>query len=479
MRLLDVCRFAHYFACMQRKLFLQQALLPDGWHDDVLVEVGATGLIESVRADVDEAQANRSGAERVHGVVVPGVGNAHSHAHQRAIVGLTEHSSAGTDSFWTWREAMYRCAARIGPDQLEAIAAQAYVEMLRSGYTSVAEFQYLHHAADGTPYDNRAEMTLRCAAAAHTTGIGFTALPVLYSFGGFGGVPASGTQLRFANDEDGFGRLLELVAAACGVPNGHAFGMALHSLRAVRGESIQTTVEQLHARHDGAPVHIHIAEQLGEVEDCQRWSGGKRPIEWLLEHAGVDSRWNLVHATHATDAEVRAVAKARATVVLCPTTEANLGDGIFDALSYLSAGGRIAIGSDSQSTICPAQELRLLEYGQRLMRHERNVLAGGAHRSTARALLDHVLASGASAMGRAAAAIAVGMRADLVALDREHPMLVERSADECLAAWMFSAGQACVRDVFVGGVQLINNGQHAAQESVLERYRRALRTLAT
>jgi formimidoylglutamate deiminase len=465
---------------MHRKLLLEHALLPDGWHDEVLLEVSTSGLIESVRVAARDAPRDTKADEsalRVGGLVLPGICNAHSHAHQRAMVGLTEYSGAGVDSFWTWRDAMYRYAGRIGPDQLEAIAAQAYVEMLQSGYTSVGEFQYLHHAADGAAYENCAEMTLRCIAAAHTSGIGFTALPTLYSFGGFGGAPAEGTQLRFANDADGFCRIIELVAAACAAHPNHAFGAALHSLRAVNEQLINEISTRIHAEHPLAPIHMHIAEQLREVEDCQRWSGGARPIEWLLEHASVDARWSLVHATHANDAEIQALANSGATVVLCPNTEANLGDGIFNAAAYLSAGGRIAIGSDSHNTICPAQELRVLEYGQRLARHERNVLAAGANQSTARSLLDHLLTSSAQTLGHATGGISVGLRADLFTLDREHPLLIERDGDDCLAAWMFSAGRDCVRDVFVGGTQVIDQGQHAAQDRVLARYRQALRTL--
>jgi formimidoylglutamate deiminase len=458
---------------MYRKLLLEHALLPDGWHNEVLLEVGSQGLIESVRIGARDAAAWRVG-----GLVIPGIGNAHSHAHQRAMVGLTERAGPGTDSFWTWREAMYRYAARIGPDELEAIATQAYVEMLQSGYTAVGEFQYLHHAADGTPYENRAEMTLRCIAAAEASGIGLTALPTLYTFGGFGGTLPAGTQARFANGCDEFLRLMESVADACEAHPAHSFGIAFHSLRAVNQELIHAVATQLRASHPAAPIHIHIAEQLREVEQCQTWSGGARPIEWLLLHCAVDAHWNLVHATHANDAEIQALANSGATVVLCPTTEANLGDGIFNAAAFLSAGGHIAIGSDSQITICPAEELRLLEYGQRLAHHERNVLASAANQSTARSLLDAVLGSNTRSLAHAAGTISVGACADLVALNREHPLLAERDADDCLAAWIFSAGRACVRDVFVGGTQVIDKGQHAAQQTTFTRYQQALRTLA-
>ncbi|MDA8016431.1 MAG: formimidoylglutamate deiminase [Thermoanaerobaculia bacterium] len=442
------------------------ALLSSGWASDVAIEVDAVGDIESVEVGVSPAPE----ARHLRGAVVPGLPNVHSHAHQRAMAGLAERAGDGADSFWTWREVMYGFLDRMSPDDLEAIAAQLYLEMAKAGFTAVGEFQYLHHAPDGRPYDRVAEMTLRCHQAATAVGLGFTALPVLYSYGDFGALPPTGGQRRFLNDAERFLHLFHQVASTVADDRNASIGIAPHSLRAVSAEMLR---EVLDALPPDTLVHLHVAEQLKEVEDCLSWSG-QRPVEWLLDHMDLSSRWCLIHATHMTPQETAALAQTGAVAGLCPTTEANLGDGIFPAPDFLGIGGTIAIGSDSHITVDPAEDLRTLEYGQRLRDRARNVLAGGPGRSTGRNLLDQALAGGARALGRPLGAIAPKYRADLVVLDTEHPSLVGRGGDDLLDSWIFSAGRMCIRDVIIGGRLVVADRRHVQEDQVLRSFRATL-----
>ncbi|MDE0335931.1 MAG: formimidoylglutamate deiminase, partial [Defluviicoccus sp.] len=343
-----------------------RVLTPEGWLAPGRIEIGGDGRIAAVGAG--------EGSERVGGIALPGMPNLHSHAFQRAMAGLTERAGPGADSFWTWRETMYRFVARLDPNDVEAIAAQLYCEMLKAGYTAVAEFHYLHHAPDGSPYGDPAEMAERVTAAARRTGIALTLLPVLYDAGGFGGAPTGGAQRRFANDADRLLGIVETMRQRHGAEPGFRVGLAPHSLRAVGPESLADAVAGLDAMDGDASIHIHIAEQTREVEDCVAWSG-RRPVEWLLDAHDVGPRWCLVHATHMTDGETRALAATGAVAGLCPTTEANLGDGLFPLQHYLETGGRLGIGSDSHVSVSPVEELRWLEYGQRLTSRRRNVAA--------------------------------------------------------------------------------------------------------
>jgi formiminoglutamate deiminase len=444
------------------KLHLDLALTPDGWRRDVVVAIDH-GLI----AGVEEPGHGR--AERIAGVAVPGLPNLHSHAFQRAMAGLTEHRRGGdASSFWTWREAMYHFVERLGPDELEAIAAFAYMEMLEAGFTRVAEFHYLHHQPDGRPYDNLAEMSQRIVAAAEATGIGLTLLPVLYRQGGFLGQPPAPAQRRFLCDRDSYGRLMET-----SVPPGD-IGIAPHSLRAVTLDDLQWAA----TTWTGLPAHIHVAEQTREVEECLA-AHGRRPVELLLETLELDHprRWCLVHATHASADELARVAVAQAVVGLCPVTEANLGDGLFDAAAFLAQGGRIGIGSDSLIRISAADELRTLEYGQRLAHRQRNVL-GEATRSTGRRLFDAVLAGGAQATNEArVGGISPGRRADFVVLNREHSALFAAQGDALIDAWLFAADNAAIKTVYCQGVPVVRDGRHVAREELLRRYRKALTSL--
>jgi formimidoylglutamate deiminase len=445
----------------ERKLCLSSALLPSGWHDDVVVHVDEGGVI----AQIDTAQGPGDGS-RLNGIAVPGIANVHSHAHQRAMVGLAERAGPGADSFWTWREAMYGFALAMQPEDLEAIAAQLYVEALKSGFTAIGEFQYLHHQPDGTPYDAPAEMSLRCLAAAERTGIAVTMLPTLYAYGGFGGQMPSDGQRRFINTADSFLRIVENL----GTTGRGRLGISPHSLRAV-------TTELLHEVIDGvasdAPIHIHVAEQEKEVEDCFSWCG-RRPVAYLLDSFDVSPRWCAIHATHMSDDETVALAHSGAVAGLCPTTEANLGDGIFPAAPFLDAGGTIGIGSDSQVTVSPADDLRQLEYSQRLAHRARNVLAGAPHNSTGRRLLDAVSRGGAQALAHPMGAIETGNRCDIVVLDPDHPALIGRSGDEIVDSWVFSGGATCVKDVIVGGDIVIRERQHGRQDDILRDFRAAI-----
>jgi formimidoylglutamate deiminase len=448
-----------------------QALLPDGWAAAVRIGIDTNGDIAAVEAGASDA------GERVAGIVLPGMPNLHSHAFQRAMAGLAERAgAAGQDSFWTWRETMYGFVARLTPQDLRAIAAQLYVEMLKAGYTAVGEFHYLHHDPDGQPYADRAAMSEAVAAAAGETGIGLTHLPVLYQRGGFDDQAPGSVQRRFVTDTDDFLRLVEAVANRHAEDRNFRIGIALHSLRAVPPDALDAAVAAMRALDSGVPVHIHAAEQGQEVEDCLAWSG-RRPVEWLLANAPVDARWCLIHATHMTDRETRELAASGAVAGLCPTTEANLGDGLFPLRAYLAAGGRIGIGSDSQVSVSPVEELRWLEYGQRLTARQRTIAAapGGA---TGARLYRLALAGGAQALGRPIGAIAAGHRADLIVLDPEHPILAGRHGDAALDSFVFSGNACPIRHVLVGGRWLVRDGQHAQEDRIATAYRAVVRRLA-
>jgi len=366
----------------------KSALMPDGWAAQVRI-VLADGAIASIEHGVDPGAKDERAS-----VGLPGMSNVHSHAFQRGMAGLTEHRGPNADSFWTWRELMYRFVGRITPDDAESFAAQAYMEMLEAGFTRVGEFHYLHHDPSGNAYADIAEMAVRVAAAVEQTGIGLTLLPVFYAHSGFGGLAPSAGQRRFINSVDEFARLMEASRKiVTGLPQA-TLGIAPHSLRAVTSEELSAILPLA----GGGPIHIHAAEQVREVEDCLAWSG-MRPVEWLLASMPVDSRWCLVHSTHVTEAETAGLARSGAVAGLCPITEGNLGDGVFPATAYLDAGGTLAIGTDSNVLISVGQELRQLEYSQRLRDRVRNALAGGPNRSTGRTVYEAALKGGARAMG--------------------------------------------------------------------------------
>jgi formimidoylglutamate deiminase len=445
------------------------ALLPDGWAEGVRVALGAGGRITSV-----EAGATPTPGDIRADVLLPAPANLHSHAFQRAMAGLTEHrSGADEDSFWTWRALMYRFLERLTPDDVEAIAAQVQVEMLEAGYAAVGEFHYLHHGPDGRAYDDPAEMSARIAAAAAQTGIGLCQLPVLYCRGGADGRAPRGGQRRFACEPEGFARLVERAARALApLPGDTVLGVAPHSLRAVPPAALAEAA----ALRPGAPVHMHIAEQEAEVAEI-RAVLGDRPVAWALANLSVDRRWCLIHATRMTPEETRGLAGTGAVAGLCPVTEANLGDGIFEGARFLAAGGAFGVGSDSNLRIGLAEELRQLEHSQRLRDRARAVLCDG-DRSVGRTLLEGAAAGGARATGRAAGAIAVGRLADLVALDGGALALAGLTGDRLLDAWIF-AGDDCgtVRDVWSAGRHAVRGGAHPARAAVEARFRATLARL--
>jgi formiminoglutamate deiminase len=446
---------------MAGRLHLEKALTPDGWRSKLVATI-EDGMITRL----EPANGSEAAAERVAGVVLPGMPNLHSHAFQRAMAGLTERRGTEADSFWTWREVMYRFVDRLTPEDIEAIAAFAYMEMLEAGFTWVAEFHYLHHQPDGRPYDNITEMAQRIVAAAGAAGIGLTLLPVLYRQSGFGGAPPFTTQRRFLNNRDSYARLMETK-----VPGGN-LGFAPHSLRAVTLDDLAWAATTWRGR----PAHIHVSEQIREVEDCVA-AHCQRPIDLLMDTVEVDENWCLIHATHADAREIARMAKSRSVVGLCPITEANLGDGLFPAADFLSQSGRFGIGSDSLIRVSLADELRTLEYGQRIAHRQRNVL-GEASGSTGRRLVERACTGGAQAVDRPIGAIAVGKRADFVVLDTDHPSFAAVRDDAVIDAFVFASDNRAVRTVYSGGVPVVREGRHVAREAIVARYGKAVSRIA-
>ncbi|MEZ5649544.1 MAG: formimidoylglutamate deiminase [Burkholderiaceae bacterium] len=492
-----------------RSIHARRALTPDGWRTDVVVRIDARGLIvavddagpgrahgaHGVTSDAGHARANgvtndtaRTPASVVSNdtahtgeggesarvdVLLPAPANVHSHAFQRAMAGLAERRDARVaDSFWTWRVLMYRFVERLSPDDAEAIAAFNFMQMLEAGFGAVAEFHYLHHGPDGAPYTDVGEMSRRMVAAAAQTGIGMTLLPVLYLQGGCDGRPLQGGQRRFGGDPDVFQNVLAAAADAVrDLGDDGRIGVAPHSMRAVPPELIVRSASWLPA----GPVHIHAAEQPAEVDEVLA-AIGARPVQWLLEQAGADARWCLVHATQMTDAETDALAASGAVAGLCPITEGSLGDGIFSGARYRAGGGRFAIGSDSNVRISLVEELRQLEYTQRLAQRARAVMATPGE-SVGRCLLDAVVSGGAQALGRGPAGIRPGAYADLVALDTRAIELDGLRDDGLLDAWVFTAGEGLVRDVWCAGRHVVRDGRHVARERIVARYRAVMREL--
>ena len=448
------------------RLHFASALLPSGWANDVQVVITA-GAIAEVTADVAPA----AGDER-HDIALPGLASLHSHAFQRGMAGLAELRGDSADTFWTWRETMYRFALSMTPDDVAAVATLLYVEMLEQGFTRVGEFHYLHHDRDGSPYANPAEMAARIAQAAETSSIGLTLLSSFYAHGSFGGAAPHDGQRRFICSVDQFAALIAASRKTIARLSGANIGIAPHSLRAVAPHELAAIIPLA----EGGPVHIHAAEQVKEVEDCLAWSG-QRPVHWLLEHAPLDQRWCLIHATHMADTEVTAFAKTGAVAGLCPITEASLGDGIFPGREFRDAGGLFGVGTDSNVLVGVADELRQLEYGQRLKHRARNVLSGGAGRSTGRTLFDDALAGGARALAQPTAGLSPGARADIVTLDAAHPSLAGRRGDALIDGWIFAAGGGAIDCVWAGGNKVVEGGQHKMRHSAREGFNAAIRRL--
>ena len=449
-------------------LFARHALLPQGWCGDVRIAWDAQGSLCAVTPG-----AQPEPGEALADLVVPGMINLHSHAFQRALGGLTEIGSEGPDSFWTWRDLMYRFARNITPAHIEAIAAQLFSECLRHGYTSVCEFHYVQRDAQGAMYARPADTAERVVAAAQMAGIGMTMLPVLYSYAGFGAQALRPEQQRFRT---GPHEVMQVIEALGPLRSAQVeVGVAPHSLRAADPAQIR---EVLAALPGERPVHIHIAEQQAEVEQCMA-ATGMRPVRYLMEQFDLDARWCLVHATHLDPQETLALARSGAVAGLCPTTEANLGDGLFPLEPFLAAGGRFGVGSDSHVSQSPVEELRWLEYGQRLAQQRRNVAHSPAQRRVGDFLWQGALAGGAAASARPVGALAVGKRADLLVLDSEHPNLAGIAPDDVLGTLVFCGNDNLVRDVMVGGRWVVRAGQHMAQATIAQRYMHTIAELRT
>ena len=452
-------------------LFAETALLPDGFANGVRLEIDARGDLVAAAVGAEAA-----GAERLPGVVLPGMPNLHGHAFQRAMAGLAERLAPGEASFWTWREVMYRFLERIGPEELVAIAAQLYVEMLEAGYTAIGEFHYLHHAPDGRPYADPAALSWAILEARATSGIGLTHLPVLYVTGGFGGAPPEAGQRRFLHDLEGFAALLEALAPRLGAEPDLRLGVAPHSLRAVPDRALCEMVGLADAIDAEAPIHIHVAEQAKEVRDCLEWCGA-RPVAHLFDTVEIGPRWCLIHATHMDDGETETLAGSGAVAGLCPTTEANLGDGLFHLSDFLAAGGRFGIGSDSHVSISPVEELRWLEYGQRLGTLRRLIAASEEQPQCGARLWQAALAGGAQALGRRIGRLAPGYRADLIRIDDQHPILAGRRGEVLLDSLVFSGNANLVRDVMVGGRWLVRDSRHLRRDVIAAAYRASVARL--
>jgi len=434
------------------------ALLPQGWQDNVRLT-----LEEGRISSIETAVAAQPADERHH-TLVPAMGNLHSHAFQRAMAGLAEVRGPANDSFWSWRTVMYKFALSMTPEHVEAVAAQLYMEMLEAGFSRVGEFHYLHHDKDGRPYANIAELAERIGAASATAGIGLTLLPVFYAHSGFGGAEPIDGQRRFINSLDSFAALMDGCRRMTSQLSGAELGLAPHSLRAATPDELTNVVPMA----GEGPVHIHVAEQVKEVEDCIAWSGS-RPVEWLLDNADVNGRWCLIHATHMTDDETRQMARRGAIAGLCPITEANLGDGTFPAPLFLEESGRYGVGSDSNVLISLPGELRQLEYSQRLALRARNVIAASGG-STARSLFDHAITGGGAAL-KAPGGLAVGHNADIVALDTAAVPYI--AGDQLLDHWIF-AGGVSVDTVWALGEKKVEGGRHQGREAISRRFLKAM-----
>jgi formimidoylglutamate deiminase len=456
-------------------LFAPTALLPEGWSDNVLIEIDKDGWIVGV--DTFKKQPEHGeGAEIVAGPLIPGMPNAHSHAFQRAMAGMAERAGGRKGTFWGWRETMYRFMSFIEPEDMEPIAAQVFIEMLKAGYTSVAEFHYLHHQQDGSAYADPAIMSRQVIRAALETGIAITHMPALYAFGGPGGQPPTEAQKRFLNTVPSLVGIIDDLHGEYKSAPQVTLGFAHHSLRAVSPDMMREGTKAVRALLPDAPIHILAAAQTQEVEAVTAWSG-KRPVAWLLENANVDENWCFVHATNIDEAETKALAASGVVAALCPTTEANTGGGIFPLADYFSAGGAFAVGSGSHVSVSLTEELRWLEYEQRLLRRERTVLASHDIPSTGATLFERCLAGGARALGRKTGRIEAGHRADFVVLDSELPSMTGKVRDHILDAAVFAAGKNPVRDVMSGGRWAVKNRHHKREEQVLENFRKVMRKI--
>jgi formimidoylglutamate deiminase len=462
---------------IDKTIFADMAWLPNGWAKNIRIAIDEAGNIAAIDAD----QTPKADDVHAKGHLMPGMINLHSHAHQRAMAGMSEFRASeagGEDSFWTWRVAMHAFAKVLTPEMLETIATQLYVEMVKAGFTSVCEFHYMHHDADGTAYAEPAEMSLALVRAAQTAGIGLSMLPVLYSQGGYLGKEPNEGQRRFICSPEQLLSIISRLQTDAADDPMMAVGVAPHSPRQASEDAMREVIGTLLKVDPGAPIHIHVAEQEKDVTESVEVTG-QRPVEWTMNHFDVGPNWCLIHATHLTDQETDDLAASGAVAGLCPATEANLGDGIFPLGRYLDAGGVFGIGSDSHVSVSMVEELRWLEYGQRLIRRRRNVSAAGPGGSTATRLYAGALAGGAQVTGRSVGAIAVGKRADFIILDPDNPTLVGKTGERLFDSAIFAGNANIIRDVWVGGVQRVDNAQHVAESLAFEDFAGVMRSVVT
>ena len=452
------------------KLYAEKILIGNEWRNNVTISIASNGKILSLESGKD------TNADRLNGVVIPGMVNCHSHAFQRAFAGFSEYRSGSKDSFWSWRDIMYRFVAKLSPHDAHIITKFVYIQMLKAGYTSVGEFHYLHHQANGKPYQNPAEMSEQVIEAASAAGIAITHLPVLYSHSNFGEKSPIQAQARFIHSTDAYLRLVEKIQQQYSSISNFSLGIAPHSLRAVSESQLRKIIPAIRSIDSKAPIHIHIAEQVQEVRDCEAFYG-KRPVDWLLDNFETDANWCLIHATHTTQSELVKMAKSGAVVGICPSTEANLGDGIFATQEFVNQQGKFAIGSDSHISINVAEELRLLEYGQRLRKHQRAVLTGDVCSSVGQFLYSQACEAGADAIGQDIGVIGVGKRADFIILNSNHPSLFCKDDSFILDAAIFACDQLPVQDVYVAGRRIIESGHHQQEQNVVDEYRKVLTCL--
>ncbi len=452
------------------KLYAETILIGSQWQADKTLSISDHGIITAIEEGRD------SQAVTLNGPVIPGMVNCHSHAFQRAFAGYSEYRGQSADSFWSWRDIMYRFVAKMTPEDAHTVASFVYIEMLKAGYTSVAEFHYLHHQVGGIAYDDPAEMSHQIINAASVAGIGMTHLPVLYTYAGFGEIAPSDEQGRFIHSTDKYMELIEKLNVKYSNRDNFRLGIAPHSLRAASDSQLAQVIPHIRGLDASAPIHIHISEQLKEVEDCLAHYK-KRPVEWLLDNHTMDEHWCLIHATHLTNQEMSAMANSGAVAGICPLTEANLGDGIFPTLEYLQAGGKLAIGSDSHIAINVAEEIRLLEYGQRLINNQRAVLVSDDCSSVGQYLYTKAAKDGAQAISQNVGEIAIGKRADLVVLDTDHPSMFSKSNSTILDAAIFACSELPVKDVYVAGKQTVSQKIHDLEIEVTAKYKSVLSRL--
>ena len=446
-------------------LFAQAARLPDGWAADVRFEIGGDGALRAITAN-----ASADGAQILPGPVIPGMANLHSHAFQRAMAGLAEARGPAGDDFWSWREAMYRFLARLGPADVEAIATQLYIEMAKAGYTRVCEFHYLHNDPSGAPYRDPCAMARAHLRAAEKTGLGITLVPTLYIFGGCGGKPLKPTQARFGIAPEAQTEMILALEQQTASNLNANVALGIHSLRAARIEEM----ERLLAALPGRAIHIHVSEQRGEVEECLAWCG-RTPVAQLAHTVGLDARWSLVHATHIMPDEIDMIVEAGATVVLCPSTEGNLGDGFFPADAYFKRGGKFGIGTDSQISIDPREELRWFEYGRRLQSEHRALSNDDRNANTGAWLWLNAAQGGRASCAAPVGRLEVGARADFLVLDAQSPVLFDREGDTLLDAFVFASTTVSpIREVWIGGKRIVENGRHVMEDEAARDYRAAL-----